>query len=266
MNYVTQGPRLAWVTAVLLFGFSLSGCNTLSTPFNLKAVDSELDKFACKVVSKGKTENDCRLAYEGKDEELYTGSDGDPESLGRRQLRLLRAYVIVEASARFAAARISTHSDDPSDDAVRMMGSVALAMEALSRTEAEFDRQAVGINGSAYAVDRVEALFRVVSTVDVAARPTVRGITGLVALSSAADRLKGAAKIIGDFVRDTFFIDAYEEYVYEIRNQVDPQGPFKVPYDKAKGFIVSRINTQCIELGKLAKLSKQPHLCGQDVK
>lgn len=229
----------------------LAGCATQLPMLDESKVDDQLNLISC---SHAPDPGSCSSSF------------GNPrqDNAKARELRLLRAYMLLEAAARFGAARFSVYSDAPGDDAYQLMGNISSAVSAL--TEAESIRGAAGqepfSSQTGYPVDRTVALFRVISVLDSASKPVFRGVTGMLILSSNVDRIRNAADIIKRVGQDTLFVNAYQDSAAKM---VELQTTTPIPYEKARSILLARLNERCIDLARLAG-QKEGHLCGPEVK
>jgi hypothetical protein len=229
----------------------LAGCATQLPQFDTNALDTKLNELSC--VNSPDSEQ-CRKAFEG---------DGDKA----RELRLLRAYLLLEGAARYGAARFTTYSDAPADDAFQLMGHISSAVSALGEAEGEYAKSADAKlefkRQTGYPVDRTVALLRVVAAIDSASKPVLRGVTGMLALNSNVDRIKNAVKIVKNVGEDTLFASAYQQAVTNMVAMQTNSG-VAAPYRDARTALLSRINDRCRDLARLA--NSKEHSCGEAVK
>lgn len=111
----------------------------------------------------------------------------DNDTQASRELRLLRAYLFLDSTAHYGARRFATYSDAPADDANQLMGAIASSVEGLTlleneRTEPAGDSGSLFRSRVLYKVDKVDVFLRIVTTVDAATKPVVRGVTGMLFL------------------------------------------------------------------------------------
>lgn len=247
-NYLRLG-RLALFAAVV----GLSGCSHQLPRLDVQAIDDALDAYSCPANLPPKERQDCLKAYHP-----------EPDTQAGRELRLLRAYLFLGSTAHYGARRFAVYSDAPADDANQLMGAIASSVEGLTvleneRTEPAGDSGSLFRSKVLYKVDKVDVFLRIVTTVDAATKPVIRGVTGMLVLNSTVDRIKNGAKLVRDLGVDKLYASAYQDGMVQLR-YVQMAG---VPYDTARGQILARLNTSCLALAALAKRTE--HSCGKTV-
>lgn len=248
-SYLRLG-RIALFAAVA----GLGGCASPQLPkLDVDAIDAELDALSCPANLPPKELQDCLDAYHPK-----------TDTQASRELRLLRAYLFLDSTAHYGARRFAAYSDAPADDANQLMGAIASSVEGLTvleneRTEPAGDSGSLFRSKVNYKIDKVDVFLRIVTTVDAATKPVVRGVTGMLFLNSTADRIKNAAELVRELGVDKLYASAYRDGMVQLRNlQIA-----KVPYDTARAEILARMNTSCSALSDLAKRTE--HSCGKTV-
>ncbi|HGN1515285.1 MULTISPECIES: hypothetical protein [Pseudomonas] len=248
-NYLRLGRIALFAAAV-----GLGGCASPQLPkLDVDSIDTELDAYSCPAKLPPKELQDCLEAYHPK-----------IDTQASRELRLLRAYLLLDSTAHYGARRFTAYSDAPADDANQLMGAIASSVEGLTVLESERTEPA-GDSGSlfrskvSYKVDKVDVFLRIVTTVDAATKPVVRGVTGMLFLNSTVDRIKKGAKLVRDLGVDKLYASAYRDGMVQLRYLQMAN----VPYDTARAEILARLNTSCLALAALAKRTE--HSCGKTV-
>jgi len=247
MALLANSKRFALVCAVA----GLTGCSHQLPRLDVQSIDGALDDYSCPAEMPAGQRDRCLKSFKA-------------DTQAGRELRLLRAYVYLGATAQYGARRFAFYSDAPADDANQLMGSIASTVEGLTMLESErLDSPADNgelVNGVIfYKVDKTEVLLRMVATVDAATKPVVRGVTGMLILNSNVDRIKKGAKIVRDLGVDKLFASAFQAGMQNLPAVQERN----VPYETARAQILARLNASCLALATLAKRTE--HSCGKSV-
>lgn len=220
----------------LLFAL-MAGCNTLPIDFDANSVDDVLNSWSC---GRSSDEKACMQDYVDD-----TG------------LRLLRGHLVVAVAARYGAERLEEYSEDIVHDATKLLGRIESAQTELQRAfliaTARSDKK---IEGLFYPVNRVDALLAVVETVDMATRPTRRGLFGFAVLSSPTDRIRDAPDILKRALRNQLYSDAYWQSLENLRAELRAR-----PAGLAGAWLAidAQLEASCARLADYAKL--KAHQC-----
>ena len=220
------------VTAMLAF----AGCGSVPLEkFNVSEANSVLNDWACDGLAHARACKDDYDADAGK--------------------RLLRGHLIVTVFARYGVARFDSYSEDIVNDATKLLGRIEAAENELAKAAAVAGKAAAA-EGAYYEVNRVDAFLSIIDVVEIATRPTRRGLLGFAVLSSPAERISQGVEILRNALRDKLYLDAYRLSLEKTRVYV---GSDRRKLLEAWQAIDRQLDGSCKRLSEYAKL--QSHHC-----
>ncbi|MFN7087376.1 MAG: hypothetical protein ACK4N4_12200 [Burkholderiales bacterium] len=215
---------------------ALAGCGSIPLEkFNVGEANNVLNGWACDGLTHAQACKDDYNAHAGK--------------------RLLRGHLIVAVFTRYGAARFDSYSEDIVNDATKLLGRIETAENELAKAAAIAGKAATA-EGAYYEVNRVDAFLSIIDVVEIATRPTRRGLLGFVVLSSPAERITQGVEILRNALRDKLYLDAYRQSLERTRVYVGSDPNRLVEAWKA---IDSQLDESCKRLAEYAKL--KAHHC-----
>ncbi|MBX9810200.1 MAG: hypothetical protein K2Y16_01110 [Burkholderiales bacterium] len=169
--------------------------------------------------------------------------------------RLLRGHLIVTVFARYGAARFDSYSEDIVNDSTKLLGRVETAENELAKAVAVAAKAGTA-PGIFYEVNRVDSFLAIIDVMEIATRPTRRGLLGFVLLSSPAERVDAGLDILRNALKDKLYLDAYRKSLEKTRLYV---GDDKQKLQEAWTTINTQLDESCKRLAEYAKL--KAHHC-----